>query len=91
LAIVAINRFEDLDGLSSPAKLKRYLKRTKPSFSVVRGNETVSKLFGDVQRIPSLFIFDRKGDLSLRFIHKYRAKKQLLEYDEMRTAITKIL
>lgn len=68
--IIAVNYFEDFDNLSDDARLQNYLKITKPPFTVVKGNDTVSQQFGTVTRIPTLFVFDKQGQRALHFFNK---------------------
>ena len=86
--IIAINRFESLDGLSNSERLKLYLSDSKFPFSVIKGDEATSDAFGKIGRIPTLFVFRRDGTRSFTFIHKYKAKKTHTTYDELVRAIT---
>lgn len=89
--IVAINLFETWAGQSNAARLDRFLKDTKPRFTVIRGNDAISKQFGGVTRIPTLLVFDRQGRMAFRFIHKTGATKQQVEEAELRQVIDGIL
>jgi len=91
LEIIAINYFESLDGLSSPKRLKRYLKQTAPPFHIIKGTDAIAKRFADVYRIPSVFIFDWHGKPTFQFIHKYKATKQLATEEELIAAIEPLL
>lgn len=91
LDIVAINLFENFSGLSNPHKLKRFLKQTAPQFPAHEGNDDIGKIFENVQRIPTVFIFDRSGSKRLHFIHLEGATKMSLTFDELRTALAKLL
>lgn len=61
LRIVAVNRFEEFDGLSDGTRLRAYLERLDPPYAVVAGDEKIARAFGGIQRIPTLFLFDREG------------------------------
>lgn len=91
LDIVAINLFETWAGQSDPGRLNRFLKATKPQFTVVRGTDDISKRFGGITRIPTLLVFDRNGRMAYRFIHETGATKQHVEAAELRTVIDGIL
>jgi hypothetical protein len=39
----------------------------KPTFAVVEGDESIKQLFGDVDRIPTVFVFDRNATSRLSF------------------------
>jgi len=67
--IVAVNLHESWAGNRDAARLRRFIKRTRPLFTVVRGDDRIASAFGDVQQIPSLFMFDRKGRLAYRFLN----------------------
>lgn len=66
-AIVAINLHESWAGKRHAARLRRFIDRTKPLFTVVRGNDAVAEAFGGVRDSPSLFVFDRAGGLAYSF------------------------
>ncbi|ETW94776.1 TlpA disulfide reductase family protein [Candidatus Entotheonella palauensis] len=68
--IIAVNYFEDFDNLSDDTRLQKYLNLTKPPFTIVKGNDTVSQQFGTVTRIPTLFVFDKQGKRALYFFNK---------------------
>lgn len=87
LDIVAINILEDWNGLSDAAKLRRFLKKTKPTFVTLKGNDAIAKVFDDVTRLPTVFVFDRAGQQKMHFVHKYQAKKMSLTYDELAAAV----
>lgn len=91
LDIVAINLFETWAGQSDAARLERFLKDTKPRFTVIRGTDDISKRFGGITRIPTLLVFDRNGRMAYRFIHKTGATKQHVEEAELRRVIDGVL
>lgn len=91
LDIVAINLFETWAGQSNGARLDRFLKDTNPRFTVIRGTDDISKRFGGITRIPTLLVFDRKGRMAYRFIHKTGATKQQVEEAELRQVIDGVL
>jgi len=68
-AIVAINLHESWAGKIYAARLRRFIDRTKPLFTVVRGNDAIAEAFGGVREIPSLFVFGRDGRLAYRFLN----------------------
>ncbi len=89
--IVAINLFEDFDGLSNEKRLAAFIRRTQPPFSVVKGNSIVSEQFGKITRIPSLFIFDRGGESAFRFSNKRGAAQTSLNVEELTQVIAPLL
>ena len=87
LEIVAINLFEGFAGFDDDGKrLKRFLGRHTPGFPTV--TET-AKLFGDVKRLPTVFVFvfDRQGKPRLHFVHGAGAKKTNPGLSELRSAV----
>ncbi|MDD9877522.1 MAG: TlpA disulfide reductase family protein [Magnetovibrio sp.] len=93
LAIVSLNLFEDFFENGQEARMKRFLKRTAPAFPVLGGlgDDDLSALFGGVERIPTVFIFDRRGRAVFRFIHEVDATKRHANFDEMKAAIQPLL
>ncbi len=91
IAIVAVNLLEDWGGLSNAGRLQRFLRRTAPPFTVLRGSESVSRRFGGIDRIPTLFVFDRQGNQAYRFIHRVNAKKMNVTDDELRAVIDALI
>ncbi len=89
--IVAINVFETFDGLSTPAKLEVFLDMTKPIFPILRGDEATRRIFGNLDRIPTMFLFGRDGDLDFIFRHERNAEKTHLSEAELRAAIEPLL
>ena len=86
-AILAVNLLEEWGGLSNAGRLARFLERTAPPFTVLRGTEAISRRFGGVDRIPTLFVFDRDGTLAYRFIHRVKATKTNVTGRELRAVI----
>jgi thiol-disulfide isomerase/thioredoxin len=88
LSIVAVNLFEGFGGFQDDGKrLKRFLGRHTPVFSVVKGTDETAKLFGDVKRLPTVMVFNREGRAVLHFIHAPGAKKTNPGLDELRRAV----
>jgi thiol-disulfide isomerase/thioredoxin len=88
LEVVAINLFEDFGGFKDDGKrLSRFLGRHAPVFSVVKGTEETAKLFGDVKRLPTVFVFDRQGRVLLHFVHAKDSKKTNPGLPELRRAV----
>ncbi|HFC04457.1 MAG TPA: redoxin domain-containing protein, partial [Rhizobiales bacterium] len=75
LTIVAVNLFEAWGGKRNPARMKRFLKRTEPEFFVIKGNEAIRRAFGNIERIPTLVVYNRQGNEVWRFVHKQGATK----------------
>jgi len=90
LTIIAINVFEEFDN-NDKIRMSRFLDNTQPQFSVVKGNARVKQMFGDVQRIPTLLVFDRGGNSVMHFIHARGAKKRSVTDSELRIALSRAL
>lgn len=75
LAIVAVNVFENWGGKENPARMARFIRQTKPQFPLVRGNQEMRVIFGNIERIPSLIVFDADGREVWRFVHERGALK----------------
>ncbi len=89
--IIAVNYFEDFDNLSDDTRLQNYLNLTKPPFTVVKGNDTVSQQFGTVTRIPTLFVFDKQGQRALHFFNKPDGSQSTIDMDTLRQVITNLI
>ena len=90
LEVVAINLFEDFDNFSDDERLAVFLDLTQPPFTVVKGNDAISQQFGTIQRIPSLFVFDRQGRRVLTFAHE-RGAQATLDAAALRQVISPLL
>lgn len=91
LRIVAVNVFETFDGLSTPEKLEIFLDEVAPIFPILKGNAETRRSFGNLDRIPTLFVFDREGAPAFIFRHERDAEKTHLTEEELRAAIEPLL
>ena len=89
--ILAINLYEGFFPDPDGKRLKRFLNRTEPQFAMVSApeKEEITKLFGPVERIPTVFTFDGQGREIYRFIHEEGATKRNSSYEEMLAALSK--
>ena len=85
--IAAVNVFEEWPGTDNQGRMARFLAEFAPQFAVLKGNETLRKAFSNVERIPTVFVFDRAGRPALHFVHARGAKKMNVEITELREAI----
>ena len=90
LAVVVLNLFEDWDG-DGGVRLVRYLAAQDSPFAVVKGSEIAAAAFGNVRRIPTLFIFGRDGRQATHFVHQPGATKTHLGLAELHAAIQLLL
>ena len=89
--IIAVNYFENFDNLSNEAQLKTYLETTKPPFTIVKGNDTVSEQFGTITRIPTLFVFDKQGNRALHFFNKPDGSQPTIDLETLRQVVMTLL
>ena len=90
LAVLAVNVFEAFDD-GDAARMKRFLADTSPQFYVLEGDSDIRRAFGDVNRIPTLFVFDEAGRPLMNFVHKRGAVKRTATPEELRAAIAPAL
>ena len=91
LEIIAVNLFEDFDGLSDQKRLSAYLRIAALPFPVVKGNAAVSRQFGDIKRIPTLFVFDRSGQPAFVFSNRVGGTRMTAEPARLRELILALL
>lgn len=85
--IVAINVYEDYFGFVNHKKLARFLKKTAPTFVTLESKDWVIPTFENIDRVPTVFVFDRTGKKVFHFIHIKDSKKMSLTYDELLGAV----
>lgn len=90
VAVVAINAFEEFDD-NDASRMKQFLQQTAPQFQVVKGTKETLALFGGVNRIPTLFVFDQHGKQAYNFVHARGASKRSAESNELLAAIMPLL
>ena len=89
LEIVAINLLENAPGFEDDGKrLERFLGRHTPVFPVVAGLPETAGLFGNVDRVPSVFVFDRQGHPRLHFARAEGSEKTHPDLSELRRAVS---
>ncbi|MCG8354417.1 MAG: TlpA family protein disulfide reductase [Kiloniellales bacterium] len=84
--ILALNAYEHYikdDG----ARLEAFLEAKAPRFEILGAGDSVTALFDDVKRIPTLFVFGRDGAPLLHFIHAQGAVKTHVTFEEVADAI----
>lgn len=93
LTIIAINLFESYFADEGGARMKRFLRQTQPGFVVVQAKDdvTVTQSFGGVDRIPTVYIYDRAGNPVYTFIHQQGASKMHATAKEITPFIQKAL
>lgn len=91
LVVLGVNAFEDWGGLSSPAKRKRFLKATAPTFRLIESGEETLAAFGGIKRIPTVLLFDAQGDVAYQFVHEKDATKMHITYGELKPVLDNLL
>ncbi len=93
VSILAINLFEDFFEKGKARRMKRFLKATQPVFPALRAknDSKVESMFGGVDRIPTVYIFDRDGTPAYSFIHQVDATKTHATAEEVTAVLRKIL
>ena len=86
LRVVAVNVFEAFDDDDGP-RLARFLRETAAPFTVVEGTAETRALFGDVSRIPTVFVFDGEGRSVLHFIHERGSTRMTVSAEELEQAV----
>ena len=93
VTILAINLFEDFFKKGQARRMARFLDATEPEFAVLRGTSDpdIETRFGGVDRIPTVYIFDREGRPSFTFIHQVDAEKTHATAEEVKAAVRRVL
>ncbi len=89
VTIVALNLFEGFSADPGGVRMKRFLGRTKPAFPVLGGmaDGALAALFGGVERIPTVYVFDTSGRLAFQFVHAKDATKRHANFEELAAAV----
>ncbi len=88
VAIVGINQFEAWGGKANPARMARFLGRTKPRFPLIQGSEALRVAFGNVERIPTVVVIGADGSEAWRFVHQRGATKTHATMKDLEAALT---
>ena len=91
--IVAINLFEDYFADKNGVRMKRFLGETRPDFAVLQAKDDtiIKQTFGGVDRIPTVYVYDRIGNPVYTFIHMEGASKMHVTAKEIAPHIRKAL
>lgn len=82
LAIVGLNAYEEFNSLSDAAKLDRFLDESAPWLTVVRDDGSLLPEFGGVPKIPTMFVYDRRGKIVREFRRNLRVPPTEAELSE---------
>ena len=89
LGIVAVNAFEAWGGKKNPVRMARFLARTRPEFPMVESSGEILRVFGNVERIPTLIIYDAEGREVWRFVHEVDATKRSASVEDIRSVLAR--
>ena len=56
VTFIGINLFEAWGGEKDPARMARFIARTRPDFALVEGDHNISVAFGTIDRIPTTVV-----------------------------------
>ena len=90
LTVLGLNVFEAFDDQDA-VRMARFLNDTAPAFFVSTGGPEIRDAFGGIDRIPTLFVFDRNGEPLMHFVHQRDATKRSATAAEIRAAINSAL
>ncbi len=90
LAVIAVDVFENRDKAQTRARLKRFLDQHQPPFAVLAGGAGIRRLYDDLDRIPSLFVFDSGGNLAWHFRHARGAERTHVTEDELEAVLARL-
>lgn len=93
MTILAVNLFEDFFKKGMKRRMARFLDATKPSFAILHSakDSEIEKRFGGVDRIPTVYIFDRTGKPVFTFIHQVNAKKTHATSEELTATFRRLV
>lgn len=89
--ILAVNIFEEFGPFKGFDRRDAFLAKKAPRFTVLAEGEKVAALFGEVERIPTVFVFGRDGRPVLHFVHEEGSKKTHVTGEELNTALQRAL
>jgi thiol-disulfide isomerase/thioredoxin len=87
VTFIGINLFEAWGGEKDPARMARFIARTRPNFALVEGSSEISTAFGTIDRIPTVVVFGADGGETWRFVHERGAVKTHATADEIMKAL----
>jgi len=68
LRVIGLNAYEEYSDLSNQARLRAYLAQNAPWLTeIVRAKEPMRAAFGNIPKIPTLFVFRGNGELVAEF------------------------
>jgi thiol-disulfide isomerase/thioredoxin len=87
VTFIGVNLFEAWGGEKDPARMARFIARTRPEFALVEGSPDISAAFGTIDRIPTVAVFGSDGRETWRFVHERGAIKTHATAEEIIKAL----
>jgi len=87
LEVVAVNIFENFGNNRGGERLESFLDELAPPFYLLGDGERVGPLFGEVDRIPTVYVFGPDGQVAMAFIHARGATKRHVTFEELEAVI----
>ncbi len=87
VTFIGVNLFEAWGGKKDPARMARFIARTKPGFPLIEGSPEISAAFGTIDRIPTMVVFGANGEENWRFVHERGATKTHATAEEIISAL----
>lgn len=93
LTLIAINAFEGHFADPGEVRMKRFIRQTKPRFPVLAASNEPELLrrFGNLDRIPTVYIYDATGRPRHTFIHQPNATKTHVTAEELLPVLREIV
>lgn len=79
--VVGLNAYEEWGQLSDQARMRRFLAEAAPWLEVVPQADDLLAAFGGVPKIPTLLVYDRRGQVVVEFRRAVRPPPDLAELD----------
>ena len=83
--VILVNAFEDYDDRGSRQDMRDLLARLGITWPVVAGSPELRKIFGNIRKIPAVFVYDGDGREIAAF---RRSKRPAPTLDELRAHLS---
>ncbi len=81
IRVVGLNYFEEFQDQGSDEALRSFVKDNYPSLEVVKASQELWTEFGSPSKIPSMYVFDRRGNLVRSYIRSVRPPPSKVELE----------
>jgi thiol-disulfide isomerase/thioredoxin len=86
LRVIGLNAYEDYSDLSDEQRLRAFLGENAPWLQVVHADDSMLRSFGGVPKIPTVFVYDKRGQQVVAF---RRNQRRPPTKSELQQAITR--